>query len=135
MSNSPALPLVLALACVVFIGCANHSVETRRRERAAAYAALNPEFQRLVDAGQIKAGMPEDAVYIALGRPTQIVLSGDATGEARRGFTTAATCGPRATGLIEKSAAATRSALSATSSLIISRRPSCAQRSSLSPIA
>lgn len=56
-------------------------VARRRNERAAAYAALTPEQQALVDQGQLRAGMGEDAVYIAWGRPAQVLRSGDASGE------------------------------------------------------
>lgn len=78
-----ALALVLALA-----GCATpdrtdpRSVAKRREQRAAAYAALPPEHRELVDQGQIRAGMNEDAVFIAWGAPAQVLRSGDASGES-----------------------------------------------------
>jgi len=62
-------------------GCATHKTpEVRKQERAAAYASLSPEFQSLVDQGQIKVGMPMDAVYIAWGKPSQA-----AQGESTQG--------------------------------------------------
>lgn len=71
-----------ALVVVALAGCATPStVATRRTERTAAYSAL-PETERaLVDQGQIRSGMGEDAVYIAWGRPAQVLKSGDASGE------------------------------------------------------
>ena len=58
-----------------------NTVQSRQQERAAAYAALNPEDRALVDQGKIKSGMSEDAVYIAWGRPSQ-VLKGETGGKA-----------------------------------------------------
>lgn len=66
---------------LVVAGCATQpTVESRRSERAAAYAALPPEQRELVDQGQIKVGMNEDAVYIAWGAPAQKLQSEDAAG-------------------------------------------------------
>jgi hypothetical protein len=67
---------VLVSACAT----SKSTVETRRQERAAAYGALTPEQRRLVDEGQIKVGMNEDAVYIAWGKPAQMLASEDASG-------------------------------------------------------
>jgi hypothetical protein len=54
-------------------GCATSTVESRKHQRLAAYHALSAEDRRAVDAGQIRVGMPMDAVYIAWGKPSQIV--------------------------------------------------------------
>lgn len=67
-----------AALCLVLlvIGCAtSNTPEKRRAERAAAYAALPAEQRELVDNGQIKVGMSTDAVYIAWGKPAQILQS------------------------------------------------------------
>jgi len=70
------LPIILILA-----GCATRgTVQSRKQERANGYAALTPEFQKLVDEGRIRRGMSEDAVYIAWGKPAQIVQQEDARG-------------------------------------------------------
>ena len=53
---------------------------SRRKERTAAYTALPPEDRALVDQGQIKIGMTEDAVYIAWGKPQEVLQSEDARG-------------------------------------------------------
>jgi hypothetical protein len=71
----------LFLAGLLGAGCASPStVTTRKQERAAAYAALSAEHQALVDAGRVAVGMGEDAVYMAWGKPAQVLQSGDATG-------------------------------------------------------
>lgn len=75
--------LLLALLAA---GCAStptdpRQIAKRRDERSAAYAALTPEQQALVNQGQLRAGMSEDAVYIAWGKPAQVLRSGDASGE------------------------------------------------------
>lgn len=61
-------------------GCQSSTVESRRAERSHAYAALSPDQRELVDQGQIKVGMTEDAVYIAWGQPAQVVTSEDTQG-------------------------------------------------------
>jgi len=68
---------------LVLSGCATTqpTVESRRAERAAAYGVLPPEHRKLVDEGQIKVGMNEDAVYIAWGQPAQVLQSEDASGQ------------------------------------------------------
>ena len=52
------------LAIVWFVvGCATRStIQSRQQERAAAYAAPTRNSE-LVEQGQIKSGMSEDAVY------------------------------------------------------------------------
>jgi len=71
----------LLLAALLLAGCASsNTVAKRRAERAAAYAALDQEQRDLVDHGQIKVGMTPDAVYIAWGRPAQILQSEDQQG-------------------------------------------------------
>lgn len=71
-------------AALVLTGCATtgKTVEGRKKERAAGYAALSPEFKSLVDTGQIRKGMSEDAVYIAWGKPAQVLQQEDAQGRA-----------------------------------------------------
>jgi hypothetical protein len=81
--NPPLMKCVLCLIAggVLLAGCATSTtVESRKRERAAAYAALSPEFKCLVDDGQIRKGMSEDAVFIAWGRPAQILQQEDQRG-------------------------------------------------------
>jgi len=57
-------------------GCAtSNTLETRRSERAEAYAGLPADQRELVDNGQIKVGMSPDAVYIAWGKPAQVLES------------------------------------------------------------
>jgi hypothetical protein len=65
----------VAMAAVVLTGCATSTIASRRQERVAAYASLTPEQRRMVDQGQIRAGMPQDAVYIAWGPPSEILES------------------------------------------------------------
>lgn len=79
------LPLIFASALLAMLfataGCATKpTVETRRQERSAAYEALSPEQKKLVDEGQIKVGMNEDTVYIAWGKPAQVLQSEDTNG-------------------------------------------------------
>jgi hypothetical protein len=61
-------------------GCAHNTLEHRRQERYGAYSALPEESRQLVDTGQIKVGMSSDAVYIAWGKPAQVVSSESSDG-------------------------------------------------------
>jgi hypothetical protein len=63
------------LAGVLLTGCATSTIETRRQERLAAYQGLSPELKALVDKGQIKVGMSQDAVYISWGPPSDVLQS------------------------------------------------------------
>lgn len=74
---------MIFLLAVLVSGCATtpkSTVETRKTERTSAYAALTPEQRTLVDQGHIKIGMPEDAVFIAWGQPSQVQSSETAAG-------------------------------------------------------
>lgn len=73
--------LLLLPAVALLAGCQTSTIESRRAQRAAGYAALLPEQQQLVDKGQIKSGMTEDAVYIAWG-PAWQILRGETEGKA-----------------------------------------------------
>jgi hypothetical protein len=54
-------------------GCTTSTIETRRHERWLAYGALSAEQRELVDQGQVRIGMPMDAVYIAWGNPAEVL--------------------------------------------------------------
>ena len=73
--------IVFLLVALTLTACATRStIQSRKQERATGYAALSPEIQKLVDDGQIRRGMSEDAVYIAWGRPAQVLQQEDARG-------------------------------------------------------
>ena len=79
--NSVKISFLLLLAGLLLAGCATHTtIQSRKQERAASYGALPTEFQKLVDAGQIQRGMSEDAVYIAWGKPAQVLRQEDVRG-------------------------------------------------------
>lgn len=61
-------------------GCATSTIESRRNEKFSSYSQFPPEIQQLVDSGQIKVGMPADAVYIAWGAPSDVLQSEDEQG-------------------------------------------------------
>lgn len=63
------------LALALCAGCATSTVESRIKERPAAYDALPDEQKSLVSEGQIRIGMGTDAVFIAWGKPSQILES------------------------------------------------------------
>lgn len=65
-------PLLLS-AILLSSGCASSSLESRKRERGEVYSGLTAEMRHLVDQGQIKVGLPMEAVYIAWGKPARIL--------------------------------------------------------------
>ncbi len=75
-----SVSFLLLSICLLLTGCATSSIESRKKERAAGYAALSPEFKDLVSAGQIRRGMSQDAVYIAWGKPAQVLQLEDSQG-------------------------------------------------------
>lgn len=73
--------VALLASAILMSGCAtNSTVQSRRAEKPAAYEALPAELKATVDAGQIRVGMPMDAVYIAWGKPSEVLESEDASG-------------------------------------------------------
>lgn len=74
--------LLLILAAGFLAGCATpqQKIERRRQEKSNAYASLSADQKAAVDKGQIAPGMPMDAVYIAWGKPSQVVSSGSDAG-------------------------------------------------------
>lgn len=54
------------------IGCAT-TLEKRKAEKKSSYQALAPEIRGLVDKGIIHEGISEDAVYVAWGKPAEIL--------------------------------------------------------------
>jgi hypothetical protein len=82
-------PFALLLgASLLLSGCATSPtaqlkrIEKRKQERYDAYTVLPPDHKAAVDAGRIKIGVNKDAVYIAWGKPTQIIA-----GETPQGAT------------------------------------------------
>jgi hypothetical protein len=61
------------LSGLLLAGCATSTVETRKQERPAAYAALPADQKQLVDQGKIRVGMAPEAVYIAWGPPSEVL--------------------------------------------------------------
>lgn len=78
-----AVALLAGVMTFLLSGCARNTVEHRKQERYGAYAALPEDTRLLVDTGQIKIGMPMDAVYIAWGKPSQVLSR-----ESSEGLTT-----------------------------------------------
>ena len=72
----------ILLGSLLFTGCSTSSIATRRNERLGTYVALTPDQKLAVDLGQIKIGMTMDSVYIAWGKPSQILH-----GESSQGST------------------------------------------------
>lgn len=73
--------MLLIAVVALLTGCAaTPTLEQRRAQRAAAYAELTAADKALVDAGRIRIGMNEDAVFIAWGKPDEVTESEDQNG-------------------------------------------------------
>lgn len=65
---------ILALSLSLFLaGCSTSSLEERKKEKQTVYRELEPDVKLLVDQGIISEGMSEDAVYVAWGKPAEIL--------------------------------------------------------------
>lgn len=53
--------------------CAPSTPQTRIQREPGKFEALNTKHRSLVEQGQISRGMPQDAVYLAWGRPSRIL--------------------------------------------------------------
>ena len=81
MGMKSSLMILVTLALFAG-GCAStNTIASRKQERYAAYSAFPPEVKASVDQGRVKAGMSMDAVYIAWGKPSQVVSGGNQAGE------------------------------------------------------
>ena len=82
MTQNIAWRMFIMAALLGITGCATNRdrFESRRHEKYGVYSSLTPEQRGLVDQGQIKIGMPIDAVYIAWGKPSEIVAGENAQG-------------------------------------------------------
>ena len=66
------LPLIAAAAnCMVFLSCTAVTPEWRINQNASLYKSLSEEHRRLASKGEITKGMPQNAVYFAMGNPTR----------------------------------------------------------------
>ncbi|MBM3844969.1 MAG: hypothetical protein FJ405_01615 [Verrucomicrobia bacterium] len=74
--------LISVVGLVLLAGCATSTVEKRKTEKYGAYSSLTPEQRELVDQGRIKVGMSMDAVYIALGKPDEVVQQENQSGSS-----------------------------------------------------
>jgi len=71
---------ILGLAAVLLSGCAS-TIESRKKEHYNVYTQLSADQRAAVDAGQINVGMPKDAVYIAWGKPHQVLVTESPAGK------------------------------------------------------
>src|SRR5436190_17811037 len=64
-----ALTLGVAASTLILAGCS--TVESRISDHPEIYGSLSPSDQALVQQGRIRAGMSQDAVWLAWGSPEQ----------------------------------------------------------------
>lgn len=71
----------LPLAVLLLAGCASTgTIQSREQQRVAAYAAFSPQVKAMVNQGRIAVGMTPAAVYIAWGKPDEVLQSGNQKG-------------------------------------------------------
>jgi len=80
---------LILLTTTVFPGCS--TLGARKSERAEAYNALSARYRALVDEGFIDVRMDTNAVYIAWGKPYEIIRVDFPSGERTVWVYTAAT--------------------------------------------
>src|SRR2546423_9826715 len=66
---SRALPLIFSVAAIILSGCS--TTESRISEHPDIFNTLSPRDQALVREGKIRAGMSENAAWLAWGTPEQ----------------------------------------------------------------
>ncbi|MBC7366541.1 MAG: hypothetical protein H7343_06980 [Undibacterium sp.] len=71
-------PLALIALTVLFAGCS--TIDSRIREKSAAFAALDAPTQDKIRLGRVEVGFTTDLVYIALGGPDERTTRTSATG-------------------------------------------------------
>jgi hypothetical protein len=64
---------ILLIGILLIAGCRTSNIASRRVERGQAYENFPRQIQQLVDQGRIQQGMNPDAVYIAWGRPGEVL--------------------------------------------------------------
>ena len=64
------MPFLVSAVLPALSGC--NTAETRAREKVAAFGLLPPADQTLVLGGQVRTGLPRDAVDIAWGTPSEV---------------------------------------------------------------
>jgi hypothetical protein len=68
---SRAVTLAISAGVFLLTGCS--TTETRIKEHPEIFQSLSPKDQELVSRGQIRIGMPQDAIWLAWGSPDQKV--------------------------------------------------------------
>ena len=72
--HTSILPLVASAAsCMIFLGCTAATPDWRINQNDSLYQSLSEEDRRLASEGEIAKGMPQTAVYLAMGNPTRKV--------------------------------------------------------------
>jgi outer membrane protein assembly factor BamE (lipoprotein component of BamABCDE complex) len=78
MKTLPLRPLALLLLAMLLAGCS--TIDTRIREKSAAFAALDAPTQDKIRLGRVEVGFTTDLVYIALGSPDERLTNTSAAG-------------------------------------------------------
>jgi len=81
------LPARLSLVGLLLVLAGCSTVESRIQGNPAAFASLSPADQALVRQGNVRAGMPKAAVYIAWAVPTRCVEASEAGVRMKPGCT------------------------------------------------
>lgn len=71
MKLNAALAIILGSAGLLLSGCETSGVSGRIQEKPAVFAALSPDEQAIIKAGEVEVGFTTDMVYLALGKPSK----------------------------------------------------------------
>lgn len=79
--SHPSLLLSALLGILLLsAGCESTGVSSRIEEKATAFAALTPEQQKMIRAGEIELGFTSDMVYMALGKAAKTEIKDTSDG-------------------------------------------------------
>lgn len=76
--------ILIALSSVFFASCGSSTPQARIEKDPARYGKLTAKDKAMVDAGEIRSGMSQDAVYLAWGRPNSVAKGGAGSSTTER---------------------------------------------------
>jgi hypothetical protein len=80
----PTPTIILALAAVFFASCAPSTPQGRIEQDPARFSKLSNRDKSMVEQGNIRTGMKQDAVYLAWGRPNAVAKGGSGNASTER---------------------------------------------------
>ena len=80
----PARIILAGLAAAMFSNCTPSTPQSRIEQEPGRYGRLSSKDQALVNQGNIRTGMTQDAVYLAWGKPDSVSKGGTGSASTER---------------------------------------------------